>query len=100
MSLKTIERLRGVTTAFFTIVVVFFTVFTGSCIIAGGMDTICKILSVSLSKLFKTSFILTVLLCVLWVVIEYILDRLYTKNLGNLIEEEKESKIVKFRRLQ
>jgi len=100
MSLKTIERFQGITMAFFTIIVVFFMTFTGCCFITKAITVVCEILSVSLSKLFTVSFILTVSLCVVWIIIEYILDKLYMKNLRHVIEEKKISKVVKFRRLQ
>lgn len=98
MSLKTIERLQGITMAFFTIVIVFFMTFTGCCFITKVITMICEILSVSLSKLLTISFVLTTSLCVIWIVMEYILDKLYMKNLRHVIEEEKTSKVVKFRR--
>ena len=100
MSLETIERFQGITTAFFTIVIVFFMTFTGCCFSTKVITMICKMLSVSLLKLFTVSFILTASLCVIWIAIEYILDKLYMKNLRHVIEKEKTSKVVKFRRAQ
>ena len=99
MSLRKIERLQGITTAFFTVTTTLFIIATANCLIAGAVNAICKMLNISLFRLFIVSLTATICLGTLWLTTEYILDKLYLKNLKYRIEEEKKkSKVVEFRR--